>query len=208
MLHQLVGPLAPPHPLQRLIDDRLDAIAIRGQRRAHAVAPEHRARMPRRQGVGAEPDHRIEADHPLIDWAQTGAADRVQRREGLVKYRRQESSTRLSGYPDCDVLSGLTGRVDQVQSNSGNGQLEPLLAERAGRRQISVRRRAPSELQPGAGIDEERIRERGAELVAAIASGAADVGDAVDEQAMRDDLGLPSPANTLAPPVWSGWAWV
>src|SRR5262249_2271205 len=67
--------------------------------------------------------------------------------------------------------------VQELQSHAGNRERQLVSAERAGRRQVAFTSgwSDPPELHLDAAVDVQRVRQRHAELVAAIAPGAADV---------------------------------
>ena len=176
MLHQFVGTLALPHALDRLVQDGLDAVAVRRERGARGGATQDGPRVARHHVLRSKLDHLLETGDPILGNTQPRAPDRADVREGAqeVVSGHQDALVRQ---PDRDRVHRLAGCVEELQSHAGNRQQQLVAAERAGGRQVAFpsRRRDPPEFHLNAGVDVQRIRQRHAELVAAIAPGAADV---------------------------------
>ena len=100
--------------------------------------------------------------------------------------------TRFSG-SHTEMASAVSpGVYSSCSPHAGNGQRQPVAAERARGRQVAFPRgrRHPAKFQLHARVDVHRLRQRHPELVAAIAPGAAQVRHRIDEPLVADDLGL------------------
>ena len=145
--------------------------------------------MSRHQVVGTEVDHQAEARDPLIDRTQACAANRVKRREGLVEIVAGQQDAPV-GKPHRHVFARLPRRVQQLEANAGDGQSSSFFAEGSRRSEVRGRSRVSPELHSRARVDEQGVRQRGAELIAAVAAVAADVRHAIDKEPVRENLGM------------------
>ena len=108
VLHQLVGPLAPPHALDRLVQDGLDAVAVRRERGARSAATQDGPGVARHHVLRSQLDHLLQTGDPDLGSTQPRAPDGsdVGERAEEVVSGHQDSLLRQ---PDGDRVHRLTG---------------------------------------------------------------------------------------------------
>jgi hypothetical protein len=154
-----------------------------------AVPPRTGRCVARHHLLRCQLDHLLETGNPILGSAWPRAPDRADVREGAHEVVSGHQDTLLR-QPDRDGVRRLAGCVQQLQSYAGNRQQQLVTAERARGRQVRFpsRRRDPPIFHLNAGVDVHRLGQRHAELVTAIAPGAADVRHRLDEPQMAKDL--------------------